>query len=427
MSTRNHVARNVRQRKLNTKQALRIIREQDVQDAVDDDGQRHTPQVETGVEKGEEGEYHLQAVINAERAAVLGASTQQSYIPTPDAVEAKGVKYDELYPKAFRSPPATYIRFSSTVEDCIGITYCMNEDDAKFLEQLNDGKDVNGQPLKDKSSQCSEDTFEEVMNFFEESSARMQPFANLDDAPVLSLEEMEQHREEASLSQAAQRFLKPIYQYWTVRKGSRSLMPTIKVRVLDTTNEADDADPYVCFRRREVRQTRKTRGRDAQVVEKIKKLRLELEQARQLVQMITEREKLNADNLDISRKVFEQRKQLKDVKIAKNIIGEKGEDEELLVNQKPVPKPKARPDGQRPPTLRLRSGGDRSAPDSDLDLLSDRQAEAEAHVNHTIESRKEQHRRWNQHWEDKTWNPLTPPPEPDESNLKWGFLSPEGP
>lgn len=374
---------------------------------------------------------------------MLGAQTQQSYIPTPDAVEAKGVKYDELYPKAFRSPPATYIRFSSTVEDCIGITYCMNEDDAKFLEQLNDGKDVNGQPLKDKSSQCSDDAFEEVMNFFEESSTRMQPFANLDDAPVLSLEEMEQHREEASLSQEAQRFLKPIYQYWTVRKGSRSLMPTIKVRVLDTTSEADDADPYVCFRRREVRQTRKTRGRDAQVVEKIKKLRLELEQARQLIQMIAQREKLNAENLDISRKVFEQRKQLKDVKIAKNIVGEKGEDEDLLVNQKvrlprrifhinltdssqPVPKPKARPDGQRPATIRLRSGGDRTAPDSDLDLLSDRQAEAEAHVNHTIESRKEQHRRWNQHWQDKTWKPLTPPPEPDEQSLKWGFLSPEG-
>lgn len=54
MSTRNHVARNVRQRKLNTKQGLRIIREHEVQDVVDD-GERHTPQVETGVEKGEEG------------------------------------------------------------------------------------------------------------------------------------------------------------------------------------------------------------------------------------------------------------------------------------------------------------------------------------------------------------------------------------
>lgn len=384
----------------------------------------------------------MQAVINAERAAVLGAQAQQSYIPTPDAVEAKGVKYDELYPKNFISPPATYIRFSSTVEDCIGVTYCMNEDDAKFLEQLNDGKDVDGQPLKDKSSRCSEDTFEEVMNFFEETSTRLQPFANLDSAPVLSLEEMEQAREEV-LSPEAQRFLRTIYEYWTARKGSRPMMPAIKVRVLDTTSEADDADPYVCFRRREVRQTRKTRGRDAQVVEKIKKLRLELEQARQLVQMVRERENLNANNLDMSRKVFEQRKQLKDIKIAKNIVGEKGEDEELLVNQKvrlprhaplssitdtsqPVPKPKARPDGHRPPTIRLRSGGDRMAPDADLDLLSERQAEAEAHVNHTIESRKEQHRRWNQHWEDKTWNPLTPPPEPDEQSIKWGFLSPEG-
>ena len=262
----------------------------------------------------------------------MGAKTQQNYIPTPDATKAEGIKYDELYPKAF-SLPATYIRFSSTVEDCIGVSYCLNEDDAEFLADLNDGKDINGQPIKDKSSQCTEDVFEEVMNYFEETSQRVQPFANVDSPPLLSLEEMERARDE-NLSSEAQKFFKPIYQYWLSKKGSRLLMPTIKVRVLDTTNEADDADPYVCFRRREVRQTRKTRGRDAQVVEKLKKLRLELEQARQLVQLVKEREELNKQNLEISRKVFEQRRQLKEVKTTKNIIGEKGDDEELLVNQK---------------------------------------------------------------------------------------------
>ena len=42
-----------RQRKLTTKQALQILREDQI-DAVDDDGQRNVPKVETGVEKGEE-------------------------------------------------------------------------------------------------------------------------------------------------------------------------------------------------------------------------------------------------------------------------------------------------------------------------------------------------------------------------------------
>lgn len=277
-------------------------------------------------------EFHLQAVISAHNAAALGAKSKSSYIPTPDATRAEDVNYDALYPKAFRQP-ATYIRFSSTVEDCIGVPYCMNEEDAKFLAQLNDGRDVNGRPVKEKLSQCSEDTFEEVMNFFEETSQRLQPFANLDNAPILSLNEMEQAREEP-LSPDAQKFVKLVYPYWISRKGTRALMPTIKVRLLDTTSEADDADPYVCFRRREVRQTRKTRGRDAQVVEKLKKLRLELEQARSLVHMVRQREELNKTNLEINRKVFEERRKLKEVKASKGIKGENGEDELLLVNQK---------------------------------------------------------------------------------------------
>lgn len=279
-------------------------------------------------------EVHLQAVINANNASALGANAQQSYIPTPDAVRATGVKFDELYPKVF-TEPATYIRFSSTIEDCIGVAYCMNEDDAAFLAQFNEGKDASGQPLKDKSKQCSEDTFEEVMNFFEEVSKREQPFANLGSAPLLTLDEMRNAcDDDEPLSSDAQYFLSSVYEYWSGRKGDRPMMPSIKVRVLDATSEADEADPYVCFRRREVRQTRKTRGRDAQIVEKLKKLRWELEQGRSIVELVRLREETSKEQLEITRKVFDQRQALKEVKIAKDIVGEKGEDEELLVNQK---------------------------------------------------------------------------------------------
>ncbi|SMR57022.1 unnamed protein product [Zymoseptoria tritici ST99CH_1E4] len=424
MSTRN--ARHVRQRKLNTKQPLRIIRENEIEETLEDEAQRLIPQFDTGVEKGEEVEVHLQAVINAANASVSGLKTKQSFIPTPDATKARDVKYDELYPKGFASP-YSYIRFSSTVEDSIGTAYCMNEEDEAFLSQLNDGKDVNGQPLKEKSNQCSEDVFEEVIESFEETSQRLQPFANVDaNVPILTLDEIEQARE-TPLTPEAQRFQRPIYQYWAVRKRNRALMPTIKVRVLDTTSEADDADPYVCFRRREVRQTRKTRGRDAQVVEKLKKLRIELEQARQLVDLVRSREELNKQNLEISRKVFEERRKLKEVKVTKNIVGEKGEDEELLVNTKPTAKTKGRGDGssQRPATIRLRSVGERSAPENDLISLADLQAEAEAQVNQTIENRKFQHRRWNSQWHDGTWGPLTPPADPADKRPKWSPLFPD--
>lgn len=275
----------------------------------------------------------MQAAINAANATALGAkSSKQNYIPTPDVEQAKGIKYDDLYPKVF-SNPATYIRFSSTVEDCNQVPYCMDDSDVECLAKLNDGKNASGHPRKDKLSQCSEDLFEEVMSFFTETSARLQPFASLDNAPILSFEEMKRSVDE-SMSKEAQRWMKHIYQYWVMKKGSSTLMPAIKVRTLEASSEADDADPYVCFRRREVRQTRKTRGRDAQVVEKLKKLRLELEQGRSLLQMVAQREQLNREDLEVSRNVFEQRRKLREVKVQKGIVGEKGEDEELLVNQK---------------------------------------------------------------------------------------------
>ena len=55
MSTRAVTAgRNVRQRKLNVKQPLKVIREGEIDETPDDESQRNIPQVETGVEKGEE-------------------------------------------------------------------------------------------------------------------------------------------------------------------------------------------------------------------------------------------------------------------------------------------------------------------------------------------------------------------------------------
>jgi len=53
-TTRATNARHVRQRKLNTKQPLRIIREDEIEEQPEDEAQRHIPQVETGVEKAEE-------------------------------------------------------------------------------------------------------------------------------------------------------------------------------------------------------------------------------------------------------------------------------------------------------------------------------------------------------------------------------------
>ena len=97
--------------------------------------------------------------------------------------------------------------------------------------------------------------------------------------------------------------------------------------------DTDDGDPYVCFRRREVRQVRKTRGRDAQSVEKLRKLRRELEEARQLVAMVKSREITRREQLVLERQLFEQRSSLRQVK--RNLPDQYKEgDEDILINQK---------------------------------------------------------------------------------------------
>ncbi|KAF4547944.1 Enhancer of polycomb-like protein [Elsinoe fawcettii] len=404
-----------RQRKLSTKHALSIIREEELLDSYhdEDDPSRQIPKLETGVEKSEETEHHLQAVITASAAASLGGKAAQVYIPTPE-VKSSHMKYDELYPPRFSSP-TTYIRFSSTVEDCIGPLYCSTNEDDAFLSTLNTTK-------IGKDGRLTIDCFEEVMSFFESAASTRQPYANIDNPPVLAFEELQASYDD-TISPEAQKWAPEVYPHWhslRLAKGNRSLMPNLKS---ETGAETDDSDAYVCFRRREVRQARKTRGRDAQVTEKLRKLRRELEDARQLVHSINAREKLFLDRIDVDRKVFEQRQELKRVKIQHGIKGDK-DDEDLLINQRPAVKPKMKLDmsGQRPAMLKLSAGqrpDARGAPEQDLVQLEDIREEAEAVVRRAVETKKQKHRDWNRGFRDDTWYPLCPP---DDERPGVGFL-----
>jgi len=285
----------------------------------------------------------------------------------------------------------------------------MSEEDDKFFDSLNEKK-----AAKDGSGKCSEDLFEEVMSFFEEIAEKRQPFAAIEMPPVLTFEELEAAYDD-TIGVEARKWASDIYPHWQTRRlesENQPLMPSLK---FEAGKETDDADAYVCFRRREVRQVRKTRGRDAQVTEKLKKLRRELEEARALVSSINEREKLNAERYSCERKVFEQRSELKRVKIQHGIKGDKAEDEELLVNQRPAPKPKSRPEGapQRPATLRLSTSQreTRAAPENDLVQLDENMEDAALMVKRAVETKIGKHRDWNRGWIDHTWAPITPPLE----------------
>lgn len=196
----------------------------------------------------------------------------------------------------------------------------MTVDDDAFLREYNGKKPTPG-PL-------SEDEFENIMDVFEETAAEQTPFASVDNT-VVSYEHMVPSLNHLG-SQAVLHHAKAIYEYWKVRRqemGNKPIHPTLK---FETHQEKDDTDPYVCFRRREARQTRKTRARDNKIAETLKRLRRELEDGRQIVILSAEREIMKRELLHADRVVFEERARLK---MLKTKLGIKEGDEDLI-NQK---------------------------------------------------------------------------------------------
>ena len=170
------------------------------------------------------------------------------------------------------------------------------------------------------------------MSFFEENAHIKQPYAAVDSPPVLTFEEFQDALEE-DVEQSVRLFAKDIYEHWKRRRlqaGNKTLVPSLK---FETGAETDESDPYVCFRRREVRQIRKTRGRDAHSAEKLKKLRKELEESRQILALIKQREVTKKEQLDIDRQLFEQRASLRQLKVNLAAPYREG-DEDLLITQK---------------------------------------------------------------------------------------------
>jgi hypothetical protein len=192
----------------------------------------------------------------------------------------------------------------------------MTREDDEFLTKYNDALAT--------PNRLSEDNFEAIMDVFESTASEQTPYASVDNT-VVAYEHMVSTLAILN-SPVIMQHAQAIYDYWCSRRkevGNRPLHSTLKFEV---HQETDESDPYVCFRRREARQTRKTRARDVQMTEKLKRLRRELEDGRQLVIDTFERETLKRAYLNMDRDVFEQRARLKEMKVR---LGIKTEDEDL--------------------------------------------------------------------------------------------------
>lgn len=389
MSTR-ALGRSTRPKKLTPKQNVQIFREEQVDNINDLDAVR--TQIETGVEKAEESEFHLQQAIQAAAGSLREEKAKDAYIPTPPTISSD-IQYDVLYPTGWQQPN-TYIRSSATVEDCNPISYCMDEEDELALKLI-----------VAKGSPVSEDQFEEVMTFFEETVSVEQPYASVHNAPIMALTELLQHATE-STPPAVKAYAKIIYEHWASRRQGKSnsaLPPQLK---FETHQETDEGDPYVCFRRREVRQTRKTRHRDQLSAEKLKKLRLELEAARNMLLAVRRREQQRKDLLEIDKQVAEQRQAFRELK---RKLKQPGDDDLLIMQKKQKLPPVVPPDQQLTQQLPTRPG-------PELKTFEDLQADKQKAIAAEIQTNVDKHIRWNDGYWDKTMAPLTP----DRENSSMG-------
>ncbi|KAI1284604.1 peptidase M22, glycoprotease [Xylaria sp. FL0933] len=373
--------RKVRYKKLNIKTPLPVLREHQI-DPNEYESLTTESQIVTGVELGEENEYHLQAALKG-----VGASVDNE-IPVPPPQKSVEADYDELYPTPYVEP-RNYIKSSDTVEETLrGSSYDMTTEDDEFLRNYNSKRPIN--------AHLSEDDFERIMEVFEDTAAESAPFAEVDNTFV-PFELMSQAINFQIREKSVQNHSKNIYEYWRSRRqatGNKSLHPSLK---FETHQEHDDMDPY-------------TRARDVQVADKLKKLRRELEDGRQLVVFAHRREVLKRELLKTDKLVYEQRAKLKETKIKLNIKT----DDDDLVNTKPQKRPKT--ESQPPP---------RAAPHNQLRIAvrpdggrSIEPAERQLELLNTIELKVQEHRRWNSNYIDLTVDPLPPVKEEQEQKFR---------
>ncbi|WBW75449.1 NuA4 histone acetyltransferase complex Epl1 [Schizosaccharomyces osmophilus] len=341
-------ARAYRQRKVGIKTVMPICLEKDIPDFDEEVSQQRTvPQVETGVEKEEEEEKHLKQVINAAHEAIIRGETKKVVIPTRET-RSIGV-VDKYYKRDFLCPK-TSLRFSLTVEECISPVYCMDEQDQTFFDELK----VSQASL----AKYSETDFEWVIQILEDEIDEKQPFLNMDTSQILSASELLPAFEERDLVKL-KALASHVYPYWRerrIRSEGKCILHTAQIG-----DDKDDDDPYVCFRRREVRQARKTRRSDTQSMDRLRKLRLNMETSYQLLDQVWNREKLKLHGIQQDFSIFQHRCLVKRLKRSLNI---KDSDEDLInpkrkpVEPKPVapiaspsPAPPARP-AAHPPAYR---------------------------------------------------------------------------
>lgn len=126
------------------------------------------------------------------------------------------------------------------------------------------------------------------------------------------------------------RIARSVYPHWKqrreIRKG-RTVMPILNY------DESNDGDPYVCFRRRDIRATRKTRRTDNFSVERMQKIQSELRSAHNLAQMVLVREQQKKLLYKSDKEVWEAKWKLFETKRRWPSLSMSREEEEIITGR----------------------------------------------------------------------------------------------
>ncbi|KAF7307766.1 Enhancer of polycomb-like protein [Mycena kentingensis (nom. inval.)] len=356
------------------KYSLHIVRERDLPADTEylDDAETDNAALQVAdVDVNEGHEHHLQAAL----------ATTALFIPTPCALSTVD-SYTHLYPDAKWKDPITYLHSTTTVEEaCLNAladhnyTYLMDEQDKQWLDKNNqdargEGTSASGaatarasrKSSRDKDPEIgvpasiNEDEFELVMGIMEklvdQKVLRGDP-PEFDFFERFFLEPLPPtmfatYTVPSWVPQPALlvRIARTIYPHW---KHRRALLDGCRIQPAINFDESDFAnESYICFRRRDNKPTRKTRG--SQVVnhaEKLTSLHHNLTQALDVATALLQRETVKQAFATESQAVWVARQPMADFLRQFPSMVTKADEERLLdkpkkIRPKPPPLPKVK-------------------------------------------------------------------------------------
>ena len=225
-------------------------------------------------------------------AAQVTPKDQSYMIPTPEAAVHIS-DYDVLYPPVFKQRKG-FIRHTGTIEDLqfMQSKYMVDSEDLQFLNIKSIGDVSDKQKIFELVLECFEDGANKFSEGIVSVDSSLERIRN--DVKLNALLEKETTESE----------LESWLNYWREKRKRNfcSLIPSLKFEDVGKIG----ADPYVCFRRRELKQPRKTRRSDAQVMEKIKKIYYDLDTLKVMLTAGIKRDKFKKESASSENSAFEK-------------------------------------------------------------------------------------------------------------------------